>query len=170
MKSFLPYVFGVVFLLVMFSCGNSSRKKALIPSSNLKGEAPKQAAPKPHDKNSISWRNPALLPIGADLGRFLRSYYLVGDHQKMSSFLIAPEGYSKEQTLQYLQALKWGYEIRLTNVQWTDETNFTLIYKTNQQQTTGREMYKGALVNDTAKLYICPENTTLFQRCAKEGG
>ena len=72
----------------------------------------------------------------------------------MSSFLIAPEGYSKEQTLQYLQALKWGYEIRLTNVQWTDETNFTLIYKTNQQQTTEKQNESIKLPNETTNVRV----------------
>ena len=109
------------------------------------------------------WRNPAMSAMGADIGRVIRAYYLVGDYSKMLKFVVAPKCYRQKQIEYFLRKSKWGYSIRMTNLQWMPDSTFVLTYITSKQNTTGSEQYVGRIVNDTAKLLIFPEKENLFQ-------
>jgi outer membrane protein OmpA-like peptidoglycan-associated protein len=109
------------------------------------------------------WRNPAMTALGADIGRVIRAYYLVGDYNKMLKFVIAPKCYRQKQIEYFLRKSKWGYSIRMTNLQWMPDSTFVLTYITGKQNTTGSEQYVGKIINDTAKIILFPEKENLFQ-------
>ena len=115
-----------------------------------------------------NWRNPFMTPMGVDISRIIRGYYLVGDYKKMLQFVILPDCYLEDEINYCLRKSTWGYEIRANNLQWQSDSSFILNVKTNIQNTQGSEQYLGRIVNDTAKLYLFPEKETLFPYFGKE--
>ena len=115
-----------------------------------------------------NWRNPFMTPMGVDISRIIRGYYLVGDYKKMLQFVILPDCYLEDEIIYCLRKSTWGYEIRANNLQWQSDSSFILNVKTNIQNTQGSEQYLGRIVNDTAKLYLFPEKETLFPYFGKE--
>lgn len=111
----------------------------------------------------FSFRNPALNPLGANLPRMIRAYFLVGEYNKMLEFVIIPECYEKERIINLLRKSSWGYELKLTNCQWNADSSFILTIKTNINNTVGQEQYFGRIENDTAKLVLFPNRPNLFE-------
>lgn len=109
-----------------------------------------------------SWRNPVMFPMGASVGNYLRAYYIVGMFDKMAEFLVFPNCMSSEEILYHIRQMEWGYDIKLTNIQWTTDSSFIATYKTTQNLTTGIEQYYGEIVNDSAKLLVDITKTNLF--------
>lgn len=97
--------------------------------------------------------SPALLPIGASLGNYLRAFYLIGEFDKMLPFLITPDCIDHEEVIYKLRRMNWGYDIDMTNIQWNEDSSFLATYNTSINNTSGIEQYIGAIENDTAKLY-----------------
>ncbi|MFM7757444.1 MAG: hypothetical protein ACKO6J_00780 [Crocinitomicaceae bacterium] len=102
----------------------------------------------------ISWKNPMFTPLGNDLVRMIRAYYLVGEVDKLLPFLLLPPSMDKKKLVDILQEAKWGYDLKVSNVRWMNDSVFELSVKTQKQQTTGMEFYQGKIVNDTAKLLV----------------
>jgi len=100
------------------------------------------------------WKNPKLTPVGSDLVRMIRAYYLVGEVDKVLPFLLLPPSMDKKKLVDILQEAKWGYDLKVSNVRWMNDSVFELSVKTQKQQTTGMEFYQGKIVNDTAKLLV----------------
>lgn len=115
-----------------------------------------------------NWRNPFMTPMGADISRIIRGYFLVGDFKKMLQFVILPDCYLEDEIFYCLRKSTWGYEIKANNLQWQSDSSFILNIKTNIQNTQGSEQYLGRIINDTAKLYLFPEKETLFPYFGKE--
>lgn len=152
----LRYSFFIVILLLL-SCGEqvketpleNSEKKNIETSDSIKREL-------------IGWENPMLTPVGSDLVRMLRAYYLVGDIDKLLPFLLLPPSMNKIKLVDLLQKANWGYDLKVTNVRWMNDSIFQLSVKTLKQQTTGLEFYEGKIVNDTAKLFVYPNSNCPF--------
>ena len=113
-------------------------------------------------KFKLGWDTPFLTPVGSDISRVIRAYFMVGEYETMLKFVSFPECYSKEEIKYLLRKSKWGYEIKATNLHWNPDSSFVMTIKTNKQQTIGSEQYYGVLINDTAKLVLFPEKETLF--------
>jgi outer membrane protein OmpA-like peptidoglycan-associated protein len=153
-----------VFLTNITSCSDSPKSKIekldrLDQETEDKDEA--------HELKA-NWRNPFMTPMGVDISRIIRGYYLVGDYKKMLQFVILPDCYLEDEITYCLRKSTWGYEIRANNLQWQSDSSFILNVKTNIQNTQGSEQYLGRIVNDTAKLYLFPEKETLFPYFGKE--
>jgi outer membrane protein OmpA-like peptidoglycan-associated protein len=119
----------------------------------------------PDDSEStfdVNWRNPALTPLGANIVRVIRGYFLVGDYDKMLDFTIFPECYDIEEVKYAIRKSNWGYELKLSNLQWQPDSTFILTIKTTINQTTGSEQYIGKIINDTAKVFLFPDKESLF--------
>ncbi len=153
---------ALVSLLLLSSCENnlSTEKRDRSYEKNDNSENSKV-----DDVKSIktaSWRNPFMTPMGVDISRIIRGYYLVGDFDKMLQFVVYPECYESEEIIHLLRKSEWGYEIKANNLTWQRDSTFILNIKTQKQQTIGEEQYYGKIVNDTAKLILFPEKTDLF--------
>lgn len=156
----IKFLFYIFIGLVLFACSNDPST----PSSNAvinKDSTPEDSTIKP--PTSASWRNPVMSPWGADVGRIIRGYYLVGDYRKMLQFVIIPPCYTQKQIEYILRKSKWGYDIKMNNLQWLPDSTFILNYRSTKQNTTGAEQYAGRIINDTAKLFLFPEKENLFQ-------
>jgi outer membrane protein OmpA-like peptidoglycan-associated protein len=146
----------------------------LLACTNNKPETDKTQIPKgdpeikDQDRNEseatikADWRNPFMNPMGANIARVIRGFYLVGEFDKMLQFVVVPGCFEKEEMLHVLRKSKWGYDIKATNLKWQADSTFILTIKTSKQQTTGMEQYIGKIVNDTAKLILFPEKESLF--------
>lgn len=115
-----------------------------------------------NSKVKARWSNPIMNPIGVDVGRMVRTYFLQGAYDKMLNFVIAPPCYSKKQLYYILRKSSWGYAIKWNNIQWMEDSTFILTYRTDKQNTAGTEQYVGRIVNDTAKLILFPKKNHLF--------
>ncbi len=115
------------------------------------------------DKKSMAqWNNPVMNPMGTDIGRMVRGYFIVGDFDKMLRFVITPPCYSKNQITRILRKSSWGYSLKWNNVEWLDDHTFVLSYRTEKNKTLAVEQYVGRVINDTAKLILFPEKEDLF--------
>jgi outer membrane protein OmpA-like peptidoglycan-associated protein len=114
------------------------------------------------DRLEVSWNTPFLTPVGVDISKVIRAYFMVGEYETMLKFVIHPECYSKQEIKNKLRKSAWGYEIKSTNLQWNADSSFILTVKTSKQQTVGSEQYFGRIINDTAKLILFPEKEDLF--------
>jgi outer membrane protein OmpA-like peptidoglycan-associated protein len=162
MKLLILFV-SIISCTFIVGCGNqgttdSKVKNIPIVDPNLKSRnyEDSDAVPK------ATWRNPFMNPMGGNIARVVRGYYLVGDFEKMLHFVIVPSCYELEEIKHILRKSKWGYDIKATNLTWQTDSSFILTIKTTKQQTTGMEQYIGKIVNDTAKLILFPEKEDLF--------
>jgi len=112
-------------------------------------------------KNS-TWRNPMITPFGKDIVSIVRGYYLVGDFDKMLQFVFCSEEKDVSKIKSLLQRSSWGYELKVTNVNWETDSTFRLTLRTNIQNTVGTEQYQGVIQHDTAKLVLIPSSKKLF--------
>jgi hypothetical protein len=146
----LRYFFIVIYVGFISVCCTRNENQ---PNSN-------ELKPKKEDtlivnkENKLKWDNPFLNPTGSDLARMIRAYYLVGDIDKLYPFLLLPPSMDKNKLIDLLQEANWGYELKVTNVKWSNDSIFQLSVKTQKQKTTGLEFYHGKIVNDTAKLFV----------------
>lgn len=163
MKLFF-HLFTFALIVQLISCTNSPNSKNEKLNTQEKVEEDKNEMP----EVKANWRNPFMTPMGVDISRIIRGYYLVGDFKKMLQFVIIPDCYSEDEILYLLRKSTWGYEIRSNNLQWQSDSSFILNIKTNIQNTQGSEQYLGRIINDTAKLYLFPEKETLFPYYGKE--
>ena len=81
-------------------------------------------------------------------------HFLAGDFATVKKFTITDENMTLEEFSSILRNSNWGYELKLTNLQWKADSTFILTYKTSRQNTQGMEQYHGKVVNDTAKLFF----------------
>lgn len=114
------------------------------------------------DRFEVSWNTPFLTPVGVDISKVIRAYFMVGEYETMLKFVNYPECYSKEEIKNKLRKSTWGYEIKSTNLQWNADSSFILTVRTSKQHTVGSEQYFGRIINDTAKLILFPEKENLF--------
>lgn len=149
------FIYITLCSFILFGCGAASDDKILSKDSRT------NQSNKPTE-SKINWRNPALFPVGASIGNYLRAYYLVGEFDKMLPFLIIPDCMDREEVIYRLRRMNWGYEIKMTNIQWKEDSSFVGTYKTTMNNTTAIEQYLGGIQNDTAKLYIDANNEQLF--------
>lgn len=161
LHNFIYTISVVLGLYVSYSCDRTpsvtnQQKPNNIANSNQKTDTLASTFPK------ASWRNPVMSPVGADVARIIRGYYLVGDFDKMLQFLIIPPCYTRKQIEYILRKSTWGYEIKVNNLQWTEDSTFVLNFRTNRQNTVDAEQYVGRIINDTAKLFLFPEKENLF--------
>lgn len=155
MKGILQFLFLAIVILMVFSCENQPGEKVK-PEVNL---IEKSTA---NEKKKRVWRNPIITPFGKDLPSVLRGYYLVGDFDKMLQFMIWPKDVDSTEIRQIIQKSTWGYEIKVTNLKWQDDTSFVFTIRSTIQNTVGMEQYEGKIQNDTAKLIVIPYSTKLF--------
>ncbi len=146
----------IILLLSIVSCNNENEVDVKENPSQKSRDFEKK------EVKSAAWRNPFQTPMGVDISRYIRAYFLVGEFDKILNFIIIPDCYSKEELLYLMRKSSWGYEIRANNLKWNSDSTFILNVKTTIAQTTGSEQYIGKIVNDTAKLYIFPERENLF--------
>ena len=64
----------------------------------------------------------------------IRAYYLVGDIDKLYPFLLLPPSMDKNKLIDLLQEANWGYELKVTNVKWSNDSIFQLSVKTQNQK------------------------------------
>ena len=83
-------------------------------------------------------RNPVLNQLGANLPQMIRAYFLVGEYEKMLQFVVVPECYDKETIIQLLRKTVWGYDIKLNNCKWNQDSSFVLSIK----KTTNNKEYR----------------------------
>ena len=153
-------VFVLIALLACASCDSSTASKPPKPSKDAKQDRDSSAL---SETPKAKWRNPIMTPWGADVSRLIRGYYLVGDFKKMLQFVIVPPCYTQKQLEYLLRKSKWGYDIKVNNLQWIEDSMFILNYRTSKQNTVGAEQYVGKIINDTAKIILFPEKENLFQ-------
>lgn len=155
----LRYYFFIV-IFVILSCGEKEIQTKNLEKQHI--EISDSIKEKP-----ISWKNPMMTPIGSDLVRMIQAYYLVGDFDKALPFLLLPPSIDKNKLANLLQKANWGYELKVTNVKWMNDSIFQLSVKTQKQQTTGLEFYHGKIVNDTAKLIVYANSNCPFVKQEK---
>jgi hypothetical protein len=161
LHNFIYTISVVLGLYVSYSCDRTpsvtnQQKPNNTANSNQKTDTLASTLPK------ASWRNPVMSPVGTDVARIIRGYYLVGDFDKMLQFVITPPCYSKNQIMRILRKSSWGYSLKWNNVEWLDDRTFVLSYRTEKNKTLGVEQYVGRVINDTAKLILFPEKEDLF--------
>lgn len=118
---------------------------------------------------SPNWSNPVLSPYCSSIGNIIRGYFLIGDFKRLRQHIIYPSCYSPEEIDFLLRTSEWGYDINFTNLNWNaDSTEFVVTYKRLINETTGMDQYKGAIVNDSAKLYFFPNTKTRFRYTGKD--
>jgi outer membrane protein OmpA-like peptidoglycan-associated protein len=161
LHNFIYTISVVLGLYVSYSCDRTpsvtnQQKPNNTANSNQKTDTLASTLPK------ASWRNPVMSPVGADVARIIRGYYLVGDFDKMLQFVIIPPCYTRKQIEFILRKATWGYEIKVNNLQWMEDSTFVLNFRTNRQNTVDAEQYVGRIINDTAKLFLFPEKENLF--------
>jgi outer membrane protein OmpA-like peptidoglycan-associated protein len=165
-NKFLPICF-IITLLSYSGCLEPTSTEA--QSSVEQNEKSPQTNTESINKTQPDWSNPALSPFGGSIGNIIRGYFLIGDFHRLRQHIIYPKCYSPEEIDYLLRTSEWGYDIKLSNLKWNaDSTEFVVTYKTLINQTTGMDQYKGALVNDTAKLYFFPNNKTHFRQTGKD--
>ena len=147
-------IYITILVIALFSC---TEVPEIGSSANIK-----EISSETVFESQLDWRNPALLPVGASLGNYLRAYYLIGEFDKMLPFLITPDCMDHEEVIYKLRRMNWGYDIDMTNIQWNEDSSFLATYNTSINNTSGIEQYIGAIENDTAKLYIDVNNEKLF--------
>jgi hypothetical protein len=163
---------GLLIFQILFSC-NSDRSRLPLdsrvsPKDTLDtNKSVSQHTNTPNgnllDKKSMAqWNNPVMNPMGTDIGRMVRGYFLVGDFDKMLRFVITPPCYSKNQITRILRKSSWGYSLKWNNLEWLDDQTFVLSYRTEKNKTLAVEQYVGRVINDTAKLILFPEKEDLF--------
>lgn len=170
-KAILITSLGLLIFQILFSC-NSDRSRLPLDSSlssrdmlDTNKSVSQNNSPngKLLDKKSMAqWNNPVMNPMGTDIGRMVRGYFLVGDFDKMLRFVITPPCYSKNQITRILRKSSWGYSLKWNNVEWLDDHTFVLSYRTEKNKTLAVEQYVGRVINDTAKLILFPEKEDLF--------
>lgn len=143
-----------VFLIAFFSCNENPEIDSSATTKEISTETTSE--------NQLDWQNPALFPVGASIGNYLRAYYMVGEFHKMLPFLIIPDCMDREEVIYKLRRMNWGYDIKMTNVQWQEDSSFVMTYKTTMNNTTAIEQYVGSIQNDTAKIFIDVTNKKLF--------
>jgi len=141
--------------ITLASCDDSSRQE-VNPTKNQEVEPMSTTV-----KNS-TWRNPMITPFGKDIVSIVRGYYLVGDFDKMLQFVFCSEEKDVSKIKSLLQRSSWGYELKVTNVNWETDSTFRLTLRTNIQNTVGTEQYQGVIQHDTAKLVLIPSSKKLF--------
>jgi outer membrane protein OmpA-like peptidoglycan-associated protein len=157
----------ITLLIILGGCSESPLKETGIPveqNENLtNGNIETTAVISP------DWSNPVLSPYGSSIGNIIRGYFLIGDFQRLRQHIIYPSCYSPEEIDFLLRTSEWGYDINLTNLNWNvDSTEFVVTYKRLINETTGMDQYKGAIVNDSAKLYFFPNTKTRFRYTGKD--
>lgn len=157
----------IILLIILGGCSESPLKETGIPveqNENLtNGNIETTAVISP------DWSNPVLSPYGSSIGNIIRGYFLIGDFQRLRQHIIYPSCYSPEEIDFLLRTSEWGYDINLTNLNWNaDSTEFVVTYKRLINETTGMDQYKGAIVNDSAKLYFFPNTKTRFRYTGKD--
>lgn len=159
--NFIYTILVALGLHLSFSCdGSPSDTKQQKPNDASNSSQKTDTLPSTLPK--ASWRNPVMSPVGADVARIIRGYYLVGDFDKMLQFVIIPPCYTRKQIEYILRKATWGYEINVNNLQWMEDSTFILNVRTNRQHTVDVEQYVGRIINDTAKLFLFPEKENLF--------
>ncbi len=156
----IKFLFYPFIGMVLFACSNDPSSPSTNASTDKVSKLEDSTVKTP---SAASWRNPVMSPWGADVGRIIRGYYLVGDYQKMLQFVIIPPCYTRKQIEYILRKSKWGYDIKMNNLQWMEDSTFLMNYRSTKQNTTGAEQYAGRIINDTAKLFLFPEKENLFQ-------
>jgi len=156
----LKFLFYLFIVMVLFACSDDPSSPSTNASTNEVSKPEDSTVKTP---SAASWRNPVMSPWGADVGRIIRGYYLVGDYQKMLQFVIIPPCYTRKQIEYILRKSKWGYDIKMNNLQWMEDSTFLMNYRSTKQNTVGAEQYAGRIINDTAKLFLFPEKENLFQ-------
>lgn len=111
--------------------------------------------------NSSQYKNPVMLPSGANIARFLQGYYLTGQFNEIRKFVVLKNGNDEDFNFK-IKNIDWGYALVLTNCQWKDKNKFILTLKAMVNNTPRMEQYQGELVNDTAKLYFYCKNENPF--------
>jgi len=157
----------ITLLIILGGCSESPLKETGIPveqNENLTNSNIETTA-----VISPDWSNPVLSPYGSSIGNIIRGYFLIGDFQRLRQHIIYPSCYSPEEIDFLLRTSEWGYDINLTNLNWNaDSTEFVVTYKRLINETTGMDQYKGAIVNDSAKLYFFPNTKTRFRYTGKD--
>lgn len=146
-------------LFLLLSCSSKPGEqnkdtKTVNPNPIQKSIISEKEETEEYNRFDNSWGNPALLPVGTSIGKFIRAYYLVGDFKKMTRYLILPECLSEEEAIYKLRNYSWGYEMKLNNLEWLPDSNFILTYRTTIDNTIGIEQLKGKIVRDTARIFF----------------
>jgi outer membrane protein OmpA-like peptidoglycan-associated protein len=155
--------FPLIVLIIIFWCGACDSSSSSKTKQDPKDTTQNPVNSDPSEPTKARWRNPIMTPGGADVSRLIRGYYLVGDYKKMLQFVIVPPCYTQKQLEYLLRKSKWGYDIKVNNLQWIEDSMFILNYRTSKQNTVGAEQYVGKIINDTAKIILFPEKENLFQ-------
>jgi outer membrane protein OmpA-like peptidoglycan-associated protein len=148
--------------VLLYSCENREEQVKTNGYAEQNENKVKPSEDKPNALPKANWRNPFMTPMGVDISRVIRGYYLVGDFDKMLQFVIYPECYDRKEIIHLLRKSEWGYELKANNLLWQADSSFVLNVRTTKQQTVGVEQYYGKIVNDTAKLILFPEKIDLF--------
>ena len=82
----------------------------------------------------------------------------------MLQFVIVPPCYHQKQLEYLLRKSKWGYDIKVNNLQWIEDSMFILNYRTSKHNTVGAEQYVGKIINDINLIYFT-EKHFYFMNC-----
>lgn len=163
MKS-IQLIFCISFAFI--GCKNNSNSSQFSPqpttksdSITVKKENILANVPPKKEKNYV---NPVILPNGSSLVNLLKAYYLTGQFDQMMPFFILKNG-NREAFHKKIQSIEWGYSIKLSNCQWSDNhQKFILTYIANINNTKVLKQYQGEIINDTAKIYFNCGSTDPF--------
>lgn len=143
----------------LFVCILSSCQTQTAPRKSYRS-APPSSIQKNEMKASVKdMSNPIMLSAagGADIGRLFNAYYRVGQQNNMYPFIDSQtkKKFSKEEILQLLTKLDFGYDIRLSGAT-NNKPNYVLTYTCQIAQTKVIKQLKVVVENDTAR--IIPSN------------
>ncbi|MEY3048186.1 MAG: hypothetical protein RL365_224 [Bacteroidota bacterium] len=171
-KGILITILGLLIFQILVSCNSDRSRLPLVSRVSPKDTLDTNKSVSQHtnahngdllDKKFMAqWNNPVMNPMGIDICRMVRGYFLVGDFDKMLQFVIVPPCYSKNQIMRILRKSTWGYSLKYNNVEWLDDHTFVLSYRTEKNKTVAVDQYIGRVINDTAKLILFPEKEDLF--------
>jgi len=165
--------FFFLILLIFVSCLELSSNKSNIKLENnyqkvetkegvshndpdsLDGDLEKEKQTLKHTPN---WSNPFMGPFGIPIINVIRTYFLVGEFDMVKNFIVNSDCLDENEFKYLLRNSSWGYELDATNIKWQNDSTFLITAKSNINKTIGMEQYLGKVVNDTAKIFLFPQN------------
>ena len=105
------------------------------------------------EEKTLDWSNPVIGPFGISVVNHIRVYYLVGDFDEVSKYIVNSKCMNKNDFENLMTNADWGYEVKFQNIKYRNN-KFIMSFKTIKEATTGLDQYIGTIINDTAKIYI----------------
>ncbi|MDB9931356.1 OmpA family protein [Flavobacteriales bacterium] len=170
----LIQLFGLVFLIQNCNIETKSSSERQRAEILLESEELRNATVNHQPQNgideiketsvpSLNWSNPVMNPFGANLGEYVKALFITHQFDKIIKFVYYPDCYDEETIKYFLLNSDFGYDIKLTNRTWKNDSVFDLSYKATKNNTSSLDVFRGVVINDTAKLFFYPNNSNPFK-------